>query len=285
MSTITVESTSTAYVNGTTLIINKPSGLAVGDLMVFAGVNVVASVAGSVGITTLSGWTLAESLGTAGSHSNIQYKIADSSDVAASDFSWTYTGSDAAAGTIFRLTNHDATNTIEANDSDETGAAAVDTTVALSPSLAVTVDNCLLIAALSVTDATAANPAEVGSYTSTPSLTWTETMDIHGSGNDGGALIGGSVAYAVNTGTTTLSAFGATLDQGMDDQTVSIVAIRPNYPTSGTAVVHITSPTFFSPTAESGTSGTATLHTASPTFPTTSGQGIAPQVWTTENKS
>ena len=65
----------------------------------------------------------------------------------------------------------------------------------------------MIIAALAVGDQTGGNGGTISSYTSTPSLTWTELLDLeadYSAGND----VGASIVYATNASTTSLSAFG-----------------------------------------------------------------------------
>jgi hypothetical protein len=76
------------------LVIAKPTGLAVGDLMV-AGIWADRDGGSSAAISTLSGWTSQISLNTGSGNGaiSVQTKVADSGDVAASDFTFTGTGS------------------------------------------------------------------------------------------------------------------------------------------------------------------------------------------------
>jgi len=83
------------------LVLTKPTGLAVGDIILaLFGVNT------STAVTKPSGWaTHASDTTIAGGASAIylDYKIADSSDVAASDFTWSFTSS-VNSGVIMRVT-------------------------------------------------------------------------------------------------------------------------------------------------------------------------------------
>lgn len=87
------------------LVITKPTSLAVGDLMIaFIG---VARTAGAASIATPSGWTLLESVLSDNPIARVFFKVADSSDVAASNFTFSVTV-DAAnygiGGSIIRVT-------------------------------------------------------------------------------------------------------------------------------------------------------------------------------------
>lgn len=96
MATIPFRSSATNTVtSGSSIAVTKPSGLAVGDLM-------IAVLACDVGINTPTGWT---SLGgiTTLIHNAAFWKLADANDVAASSFTFTFTtsvGLGAAAGIL-----------------------------------------------------------------------------------------------------------------------------------------------------------------------------------------
>jgi hypothetical protein len=91
---------------GTALTITKPTGLAEGDLMIaflFAGRN-------SNDWSTLTGWTkLGSTIDTDGTDSNltVQMKIAEASDVAAANFSFTpHASHEEKYGAVVRLTGN-----------------------------------------------------------------------------------------------------------------------------------------------------------------------------------
>lgn len=284
MADLVLESTSKASGGAgiATITITKPTGLVAGDLLVFAGVSSEQG-GGACTISTKSGWTLVNNVGGTGELANIQYKVADSSDAAASNFVFTKSTNGQAAGALFRISNYFASSLVEDSATATTGAAAVDTTVALTPSLDFTVENCLIIAALAVGDNVSANPATISAYTSTPTLTWTELVDMEAefsSGND----VGGSIVYATNSGTTSLSSFGATLSNGFDDHVLAMVAIRPNYPTSGTNSLLSVSVTNFNQAGSSGVSASGDFLEVAYTTNSQSGQATAPTQWTEQTK-
>jgi len=103
---IVVESVSTDNLAaGDTTVITKPTGLAVGDLMVaMLGGH---SAGSGLSFATLSGWTLGSNLqdlvGGGFTYSSIQYKVATSGDVAASDFTFTGASMDETGGTMLRV--------------------------------------------------------------------------------------------------------------------------------------------------------------------------------------
>lgn len=282
MADLVLESTSKANAGATTITITKPTGLADGDLMVFAGVS-SDQLGDPVTISTKSGWTLVNNVGGSGELANIQYKVADSSDAAASNFVFTKSTNGQAAGALFRISNYFASSLVEDSATATTGAAAVDTTVALTPSLDFTVQNCLIIAALAVGDNVSGSPATISAYTSTPTLTWTELVDMEAEFSDGND-VGGSIVYATNSGTTSLSAFGATLSNGFDDHVLAMVAIRPNYPTSGTNSLLSIPVINFNQAGSSGVSANSEFLEVTTSTNSQSGQATAPIQWTEQTK-
>jgi len=99
---IAFESVSTgAFVDATSIVITKPTGLAEGDLMV--------AILGSDetdGFNTPSGWTALESvtLSSPDTYSaNVFYKVADAGDVAASDFTFSPPDQAIIGGGILRI--------------------------------------------------------------------------------------------------------------------------------------------------------------------------------------
>lgn len=101
------------------LVVNKPSGLAVGDYM-FAFICGFHTGSFSVSYATPSGWTLLESTTNTSVNWRMYcfYKIADSSDVAASNFTWVATtaGTNPAVGLIARVS--DVTGIDDSNNSN-----------------------------------------------------------------------------------------------------------------------------------------------------------------------
>jgi hypothetical protein len=120
---VTVQSVSSVARNtiSTTLTITKPTGLAVGDLMV---AHLVRSDNDQNSRTwSLSGWTSAvdtqgNDTGTSSSGMAALHKIADSGDVAASNFTFTVSSAaDFLAGAIYRIDGHAPSAPINASAS------------------------------------------------------------------------------------------------------------------------------------------------------------------------
>lgn len=196
----TYQSSQTAFSATTTLTITKPVSLAVGDLMVAH-----IAIKGEGGTASLSGWTQKiatqdPNTGSAGLTSIILYKIADSNDVAATNFSFT-TNDAPSSGAISRFTGIHATTPLD----QAHGSAGLGDT-GITPTLA----NSLVLIFASTKDSDGAF-ISTGSYAVTNGNpgTWNEAYDY---GNNSGG-VGYSIAMAYGarssvsaTGNVTLTA-------------------------------------------------------------------------------
>lgn len=167
---------------------NKPTGLAVGDLMIACGHNVSSSTIGlPSGFTSITG---SES-GTNFAGIRVGWKIADSSDVASSSFSFTNT----LECSISRITGGGAN--IQGNSN--TGGATT------TPSFAGTTpkdygDSILLMQFWTSNSSGGATTSGYAVATSNPS--WTEGYDVQQSG-----FYGFAMAYATRTQVTATGNF------------------------------------------------------------------------------
>jgi hypothetical protein len=138
---ITVVDSKTSTSSSASLSIAKPSGLAVGDLMI---ANITQR--NSVIDATPSGWTTLVSylVGSAGRWATISYKVADSADVAAGSFAFSATAATSMAGGITAFRGVDTTTT---GGIEVTGAAATASSVGpIAPTQITTLtDNALVL--------------------------------------------------------------------------------------------------------------------------------------------
>lgn len=171
---IAYQSVQSASIADSSLVITKPTSLAVGDTML-AGIYFSDDSSGSGGINTPSGWTLLNTT-TTGTPAHevlaIFIKEADSSDVAASNFTFTRSGSDSAyhlIGHILRITDFG----INAGSSSNSSVAGV-TTLTLTgftPSRA----NSLFVGFLANSAASTQLNTSIALTTNNPS--WTERAE------------------------------------------------------------------------------------------------------------
>jgi len=260
----------------TSTILTKPSGLAVGDLMIACIYN------GNTNntIATLSGWTLAQNQTSATTTSiSMQYRIADAADVAASNF--TFAGTQVyQTGAMLRVSGIAATAILgasEADFADNTASATYAFTGTSTPavvnSLVVTLFGC----------AGGDNVTTMNSYTSTPSISFTEMLDVS---VDAGSLDPHcAAAYGIYTGSAQITAYGAVASAINDDKAGILGIFTPRIDITGTNTLHVATPTAFSQPGVAGTTGTNTLHAVSPTMFDQSGRSDTPTVWTPKVKT
>lgn len=183
-----------AWATAGTCVVPKPSGLAVGDLM-------VAHIAATNGATvsTPSGWTLVRSDTNASGdpRSYVFRKFADAADVAASSFTFTLSGSQPNAGAIWRITDAPKGAPIYASNGDGDDNATNPTfTNTVTPLTA----SALLLFLVAVQQANS-NSAISGYAVTTSNPSWTEAYDFDDNGStDAARVLAG--AYATRPETT-----------------------------------------------------------------------------------
>lgn len=245
-----VESVSTATIaTSNAITITKPSGLAVGNLM-------VAGVLSGIGVTTRTwsppaGWSGVQSSAQEFSNLSVYTKVADSGDVAASNFTFTLSGTWAGytAGSILRISGVASVGSSE-KDSEYPPSSATFSytanTAALSP-------ESLAVLVFGQDDLTLAATATYSAYTITPSATLTERVDV---GNRDGSSDGLTLAIATAPVTNaTITAYGATASEVSDRQRAGILLVLNGVYSASADISHIS----ITPSAESlESSNTAT---------------------------
>jgi len=192
---LAVASTSVATTNsGTSLVITKPSGVAVGDVLV---VVVNASV---LTVPTISGFTQGVTANNTSSNNarvttTLLWRIATSGDVAASNYTISGGSSSLGAATMLRVTGWTQGNPIFSTVANQSGTATRRS-------------QQLLIMGVSCNKTTSTN-ITVGSYSVTSSdsnPTWVEVQDQN---YDTGILVYvSSVAYALSSNTSDITNYG-----------------------------------------------------------------------------
>ena len=281
ISTGTYSSGNPAY----SVAISKPSGLAVGDLMI-AYINGKGNsyVAPS---TVPTGFTLIRhqdyGFGTTNDVSTY-YKIADSSDVAASTFTWgsTVTGGGTIGGSLLRITG--ALSTIDQSTSNNAGNTSSPAIGPLTP----TYPNSLLL--FGVCTHAISGSVAVGSYAiATDNPTWTEQVDTQS------GVLAHAIASAVRPESTATGNWSASISGGgiyyVGLSTMIISAIVDATVTPDPVAVTITIPT---PTVQQGQTVSASAVSVTITVPTPSvsknptwsnGAKTSAPTWVNEDKS
>ena len=210
---------STTFSSTSTVVVTKPSGLAVGDLM-------VAQIVGS-SLSTPSGWTLIRSDNIASDpYSTLFYKFADSTDTAASNFSFALSGSSSAAGGILRIDGVSQGRPIwaDAGSTNQTDTDSPSFANTITPSIA----SSIIIIFGSTSQADTGNT--VATYAlATSSPTFTEAWDTNNSNGTNVSKIM-CCAYGTRTQTTATGNSSFVINAGgasNADSIGQIIAVTP----------------------------------------------------------
>ena len=265
---IVVESVSAvASATSNNLVVTKPTGVAVGDLLVVVlhGADVdLGSVAG-VQWNTLATWTQAiERVGVAGdSFASIQYRVATSTDVSASNYTFTATQSETLRGYMLRCSGRNLDNT-------EVVGIASATTVSYTPP----VDGSLAVLSTFGSGSPIAISGTVTGF-STNGVTYTQAFQsFYGDGTPGGVL---ASAYGVQTTAAAITTFGASYSFTTSTIQNLIVVFIPPVNATGTNTLVTTTSEAFAQTGTADTVGTNTLVTTNSEAFAQSGAATSPQ--------
>lgn len=246
---VTYQSHSTkTFSSASNLIIDKPTGLAVGDLMVsHCNAYGPSAMAGNQ-FNTPSGWTALASTGGYHTGGNVSYftksfcKIANSSDVAASNFTFAFQTTANLGGAIYRISGANSTP-VSVYSSATTGSDA-DSSSPFSGAATVTPGEASSLL-LFLTAGTSAVSSFSSQAIQNDNPTWTEDYDF--------GPISGSHATRTQTTATGNASYNFT-DGGTTVNGVMILVVRPPVAvTISPDVVTVTS-SLQSPTVKVGVS-------------------------------
>lgn len=136
MAATLVDFTASNGASSTSVVLTKPSSLAVGDLMLafVNGTGITSTISG-----TPSGWVNSAVVANADNFLFYSSKVADAGDVAGGSFTWTLSAAAAYHGGICRITGHN--DALDDEAIAQTGAGSSHP----SPSIGPTVDDCLIV--------------------------------------------------------------------------------------------------------------------------------------------
>lgn len=248
---IAVASVSTGNFTTGSVTITKPSGLTVGDFMVLILGNRANASIPSTGFTTL----LNGSSSMENSRFGIFYKVADSSDVAASNFTFNASGgSTPIGGVLYRITGSAGISFAEAEAGNITDNPA---TISITPQA--TESLIILVATGGDNDG---STGSFSAYTSTGSPTYTERYD------QSITNIILAVADAPYAGLTEITSIGATYTGStMDTVQMLALVLGARVDETGTTNLLVSDTLLYNPTGTSGTTGTNVLLEVNPIFP------------------
>jgi hypothetical protein len=285
---IVVESTATNFAsNASGLTITKPTGLTDGDLMV-AVLSLYGGGSSNATETdtwsTLSGWTSAigANYNSHVSHS-IQYKIATAGDVAASNFTFSATGSARGlTGGIIRCSGHAPVipQVVGVTDSDTNGSGSTFTGT-LSPYTPLG-NGALVIIQVGGFHNSDSFSASLGGWTTDDDITFTELYDNAFGGDTPTMGAGGS--YGIQTTADEISSYSASFSRSRQSSYGQFAVFLPPVSATVTNALLQTSPVTFATLTGSTQEPTNDYMEISPDFPTQSGRGTTPTQWSNESK-
>lgn len=271
MATPVVESTTAVATGSGSVVIAKPAGLAVGDAIIAV---LASRQSTNPAWNTATGFTEIE-LSDDDVAGSIQIKIADSSDVAASDFTFTcVNGSAAAQGAIMRVSDIRSFDTVADSVTQSvtpSGNSLQYNGLALDPNT----DNCLIVGV--VVSGGSLNHT-ISGITPLPAVSETELYSI-GTGINWGA----NAFYwiqGVDTEVTDLTA--TTNNASTDGNALVLVAFRPDHATSGTAAALHVNTQINEPNGIAGVNATVAALHVSPSVNSHSVTINNPTQWTNE---
>lgn len=266
--------------DGGSCVVTKPTGLSVGDMMCASAVSHADSGTAPT-ITPPAGWSTYTSYTDESFVKQwVFYKVADSSDAAASNFTFTSSG-----GTNTRIQVGIA-RISGAPTSLATGSATGHITTpagasTFTISLDLTYNDVLLLFHIVGRDSSSTRTFS-GYTVSGTNPTWTEQADT--TDNDS-VDTSCAVATASIASPRTLTSIEATASGSLEDTYMILIAIPAQADVAGSAALHTASPSFFDPVASAGTTGSNALLSVSPTFFTEDAVGSEPTTWTPVTKS
>jgi len=216
---VAFETIQTATSDSPGLTLTKPTGLTVGDLLV-AGITI--SGFSSPVITAPAGWTTTntKTLSAGDARTSIFQKVAESSDVAASDFSFTATANTSSltvVGFMMRISGFG----IQSGFVTASGSGTTLSTGAMTPTR---INNLMLIITASASKADLTPPTSSGYQIVSNNPTWTERADVGIGSSSHMATI--AVATASRPEITSTGAASFTLSESKT-LSVSLLSLGP----------------------------------------------------------
>lgn len=279
-----VESSQSTITNtdASSVTITKPTGLAVGDIM-FA---YVATFDTSVHThTTPAGWTLVEAPVAASGRRRLSsfYKVADSGDVAASNFTFSFSASvDKLGGAIIRTSGGVTGGYLSDSFAVEPTSG---TTFNVSTSLTPASGESLVLTTFMPVDFEWTVTPTGTSYTLTPTTSMVEVVDvgIRDGGDDGFGLF---IARGAYSSTSEITNYGFTSGENFTSALMAtvIVLYAPQNATATNALFETSPDTFATLTGSTQSPGND-FQAISPNIFTQSARANSPTAWTNDPKN
>lgn len=200
----------TAFTSASTLTITKPSGLAVGDLMIcHYTINDATDT-----VNTFTGWTHEVNNVVVGGNvkTGLWYKIADSGDVAASNFTFGATGTAILGGAILRIDGFVTTGLLNDNGAQQVNSPGATYANTVTPTAA----NPLMLLFVAANENIAASNYAI--VTSNP--TWSEQYNFGSAAGQRMACASASRPQSTATGNSAADWTGGTA--GIDSYGIQV---------------------------------------------------------------
>lgn len=262
--------------HASTLTITKPTSLAVGDLMVA----LLYSVSTTTNWATLSGWTLIGSTSESTSTTaivTILAKVADSGDVAASNFTFTPDSSSFREhGIIIRYTGDFSGGIANLYVIDaDTNISGTPTYTGTGGIVPIGNNSALLLGGV----AGDGDVAHSNYAVTNNNPTWTERAD---------GTVGATTVLDYFVATSTYAATTTTGNYSVDGSSgfagIFLLSISESTNATGTTTLTSSTQTAFIPTGSAGTSGSTMFYTSTQTGFNASGRSTSPTQWTNESE-
>lgn len=293
---LAVASTSTASTdNGNNVVVTKPTGVQVGDLLLIAVPGLGNAAASCTGFTVAINEFADFSGGLQDLSLTLLYRIADSSDVSASNYTVDpgISATDSGAVVMMRVTGWTTGNPVFASQRD--GSSQDGTPFTLNPtglSIARPAGCLLLMLNIFGSNVSTFSTATFDSYSVTSGVanpSWTEILDTTFSTQSGAIRGSFAVAYANTTDTSPITAFsvtGATDANGGEDTEMALLLVlcEPVSPTPDVSH-NAVPPTIHAPTVTQVNVAPDVSHNAlPPTIHAPTARATSPTQWQNEGK-
>jgi hypothetical protein len=225
-------SQSTPFASANSVVITKPSGVVVGDLLI---AQIVIEGGNGVSVTPPSGWNAITQVNNGGEIGvAVFWKIATSTEVAASNFTFTLSTTVRTAGGMVRIDGHSSGIPIWTS----LGASVTNSaTPSFANSITPAVANSLIMMFVGASDTNGSATASYAIATSNPS--WTEVWDqatVNGSGFSMGAAYG-LRSQVTATGNSSCAFAGG---DGNTDSACLLLAVPPSKDFTATETITMT---------------------------------------------
>lgn len=254
---IVVESVSTNAM-GTGGVLTKPTGLAVGDLLL-----AIVVAENTANLASPGGWTGLGSAYTATcAISNGFYKVADSGDVSASDF--TFTGTDIRGGILYRISGASITHAFAGTGNPEG------------------LESLVILWGVQGDNDGSSGSVAASSVTGGASVTFTARLN---SSENTGISTAFGVGDGIYSSGDAITAFSVSFGGGMDESASQMIVIPAVANATGTNALLSVSPTLFNNAGvDVGGNGTNALLEVEPEFFDQSGNATSRTEWVNEPK-